>query len=1155
LRLKVIVVVFCAAFSLLTEVSGQVSSSTGAIQGEVRDPSGAVVSGANVTLANPALAITRQTKSQSDGTYIFALLQPSTGYRVTVEAPGFQRTLLADLTVRLTETTVANASLTVGATSEEVSVTGDAEAVRTTSSTLGGVVTTHTIVSLPLPTRNVLDLLATDAGVAAALTSPASTILQGSQSIYVAGQRATANNYMVNGVDANNFEFHTLAAGIVPVPNPDAVQEFRTQTSLYDATTGFSAGGNITLITRAGSSAYHGGLYEFLRNTDLNANDFFFNSKGISRPILKQNQFGGSLGGPIPLVKNTFFFFNYEGMRQKNGVSGSIAGFMPVLPTTRDAASLAQAFGIPASAIDPVAAKYLTATGPYGGYLFPSGTGAPVGELGTYTFTSPITYDSDQVNARIDHEFKTGAQTNHLSLAGTYTNGLFTNPAGANGTLGQAYDYALGNNTFSLNDTQIINPNLLNDFVFGFTYNRRDINSIHNLALSAVGMSRFNSAFVDGLPNLSFAEQLGCCGASASVDQTQHNASFDVRDTVSWIRGKHSIRAGFETRRQQFNFVAPYDRGSLYFDIGIADAAFGPSPRGDAGDLSIRDFLIGAPTEIAVGTGLNVNGYRARDYIGFVQDDYRLTRRLTLNLGLRYDYLGNVTDVHNHISNFDASLVPTSAIEYGGQGLQQGFIIAGQNGVSASTLKTSNHGDFSPRVGFAYDVFGNGKLAVRGGYGTYYQRIGGGGPLQTTSNPPYQINTDQINTSQKGILSNPFPSLPLPTQFPIFPQFATLQGLASDGSPIYDQPLLSLSVLDRHLKTPYTQNWNFTVQTEFLPNWTLEAGYVGSHSIDLLATQSLNNALLVNASNPGRFGLTTNSSANRDARVPVAGFDNGGLFVITSSGKSFYDALLVTVAHRFARSFLFKAAYTFSKTIDNYPASTGFDIGGTPVGNQFDENLNKGIANQDIPQRLVATYVWDIPGPKHGPIRYLLGGWSLAGISTFQSGLPGTVTQSIGSSALSGSNGYGLVAPGCQLQTSGSVENHLENYLNKACVSTTPLLTGGTTFGPLSPYETPGDQTYTITPGESGRLQGPSTRGFFRAPFQQRWDVNASKQFPLPKFGESANLEFRAEFFKLFNNAIFNRPAAAAGSSSFGRITSTIDNTGRQIQFALKLNF
>jgi hypothetical protein len=362
--------------------------------------------------------------------------------------------------------------------------------------------------------------------------------------------------------------------------------------------------------------------------------------------------------------------------------------------------------------------------------------------------------------------------------------------------------------------------------------------------------------------------------------------------------------------------------------------------------------------------------------------------------------------------------------------------------------------------------------------------------------------------------------------------------------------------MKRDMKTPYTQSWNFTIQGQVLPGWTVETGYAGSHSIHLITIQSLNNALLVNASNPARFGLSTNSSANRNTRVPYAGFSATGLSAITDGAKSFYDAFLLTVSHRYSKGLYFKAAYTFAKTIDNSISGTGLDIAGTNTGNQFYPDLNKGLADFDIRHRLVATYVYEFPKIQQRFLRPIIGDWSISGITTMQSGLPGQITQSIGTTSLSGTNGYGLVIPGCQLSTGGDPKANLNNYLNAACVATTPLLASGQSFGGLTPYESPGNQTYAITPGGSGRLQGPVTRGAFRNPFQKRWDVSLFKKFPIRRLGEAANLEFRAEAFKVFNNPIFAAASATAGSpSTFGRITSTIDNTGRQVQFALKLNF
>ena len=315
----------------------QTSESTGAVQGVVKDPNGAIIQGAKVTLINTALAVHREIMTQGDGGYVFPLVAPASDYEVDVEHPGFELAVNTNLTVRVTEVTTANIQLKLGAVSERVVVSGSAEIVQTSNATLGGTLTKDVIIELPLPTRNVLDLLGTDAGVISTLDSPAATVLQTSGAMFVGGGRDSANNYMVNGVDANNFEFHSLANGIVPIPNPDAVQEFRTETSLYDATTGYSGGGNVALVTRSGTENYHGALYEYFRNTIFNANDFFLNAAGKPRPVMIQNQFGGSLGGPVPHLRKTFWFFNYEAFRQRNGSAGADYPSRRSTCTARDA--------------------------------------------------------------------------------------------------------------------------------------------------------------------------------------------------------------------------------------------------------------------------------------------------------------------------------------------------------------------------------------------------------------------------------------------------------------------------------------------------------------------------------------------------------------------------------------------------------------------------------------------------------------------------------------------------------------------------------------------------------------------------------------------------------------------------------------------------
>jgi hypothetical protein len=596
----------------------------------------------------------------------------------------------------------------------------------------------------------------------------------------------------------------------------------------------------------------------------------------------------------------------------------------------------------------------------------------------------------------------------------------------------------------------------------------------------------------------------------------------------------------------------------LFFGAGFANQQFGAPPAGVA-NIAFRDFLAGAPSSYFVASGTYDRGFRARDTIGFVQDDFRLSRRLTLNLGLRYDFLSNVSEKAHRMGNFDPWLVPAESRQYGGAGLLRGFIISeklpglGTPGVSDTTLLGEDKDNFSPRVSFGYDVLGNGKLAVRGGYGIYAIRLSAIPALQLTSQPPFYQQSSTGGFFGFDILHNPFPTLPLPNEFPLMPVAPTLLSLNPNGSPVYDRPTtLSVNAFERTMQTPYSQQWNFTVQYKFMPRWRVELGYVGSHSIKLYNIQNINNALLRNENNPGPFGLATNSTANAAARVPIPGFSTFGISMITESAKSFYDAGLVTVSHEFARGLFIKAAYTFAKSLDNNSAASDFDIGGVS-GNQFLPDLNKGPSDFDVRHRLVVTYVYNLPAVSHGVWRRILSDWSISGITTAQTGYPGSLIQGLGLS-LSGNSGRANVVSGCDLVGSGKTSDNLDHYLNPTCVQAPPLLSGGATFGPLSPQEGRGDQIYSITPGGSGRLQGTSGRGIFRGPIQSRWDVTAAKKIPLRVLGDRGGAQVRAEFFNLVNHPMFANPNAVAGAPSFGRIAGTL-GIARQIQFGLKVGF
>lgn len=1123
----------------------QVSQATGAIQGTIFDPTKAVIVGATVTLTNPALGLNRKTTTLGDGTFVFALVQPAEGYQLTIEAQGFQRRVMENVTVNVTETTVTNISLTIGTTNETVTITNEPQPLQTTNPTLGNTLTTRVISSLPLNTRNPLQLLATDAGVVS---------LQGTTVLFVAGNRSTMNNYVLNGIDANNFEWNSLSN--VATPNPDAVQEFRTQTSLYDATTGRSAGANITLMTRAGTNKLHGNLLWYHRDNALAANSFFLNRARQPKPFLLRNHFGGSLGGAFPGQKS-FWFANYEGSSQRNIVG--LTSRLPVLPEKRDAASLAAAFSLPVTAIDPVAVALLNLPGPYNGVLIPSGTGTSVGKLGDYAFATNNIFDAHQGTTRLDHEFKLWNGINHITGTAFFSRAYTENPIGGNVGLASGSVFNERYDSYALSDTHTFTPHLLNELSAGTTINIRDgRNDIRAPSIGQIGMARFNERFYDKIPSFSFTDQIGGIGPNSNAGPRQHTPSVTVRDQVTYLRGRHSLRMGGELRLYQFNYTQYFaQHGSLTFSNTFATQRYGKPTTSD--DLAMRDLLVGAPISMFIASGTPDRGFRAADRVAFFQDDYRVAQRLTVNLGLRYDYLGSVTEKRNKLGNFDPSLVPADARLTGGAGLLKGFISPevlpnfGTPGVSRSTLHGDDKNNFAPRVGFAWGVLGNGKLALRSGFGLYFIRVSAIPALQLTSQPPYYQQFSQTGSFGYGILKDPFPKLALPSEFPILPTPPKLTGLAASGAPIFDRLTLSVAAFDRNLRTPYAQQWNLTTQYEFLPNWTLELGYLGSHTIKLYNVQGINNALLRNANNPGALGLTTNSSANRDARVSIIGFSVGGIGMITGAGKSTYNALLLTVNRRFSRGLFLKAAYTFSKSLDNNSANVDFDIGS--VGhNQFLPDLSKGLSEHDIKHRLILTYVYDVPAPRQQLLKQVLGNWSLSGMTIWQAGFPGSIFQSIGTTSLSGTAGRASLIPGCELYTKGSTKERLDGYLNFACVQNTPLLAAGASFGPLSPIEGPGNQIYTISTGGSGRLQGTSGRSSFRGPNQFRWDLAAAKRVPLRWLGEAGNLEFRADFFQLLNNTVFATPSGTANATTFGRITGTF-STNRQIQLALRINF
>ena len=464
------------------------------------------------------------------------------------------------------------------------------------------------------------------------------------------------------------------------------------------------------------------------------------------------------------------------------------------------------------------------------------------------------------------------------------------NPLGGEGTgnLGSGETDPIINHNASVNVTWSISPNLVNESRIGLNRIFNAIKGVDPATVSQIGMTRYNSSIFPGIPLFTtndLAPAFG--GMTTNDDQGTYSNTVDYADTLAWSLGKHTIRFGFEARQYQINLFNNFaSRGFLLYN-------------------TFADILTGSILEEFTGTGQTYRDFRAHDLSAFVQDDWKVTPRLTLNLGLRYDYLSPSTDKRDRLGNFDPSRLDANTLANAGPGLANGFILpAGANfgaikgtpGVSNSTFTIANNLNFAPRVGFAWDPAGDGKTAVRGGYGIYYVRISNQTLLQLLTAAPFFQLSAVVNPGTTN--ENPFPNLPVPSQFPIFPSFPTYTGLNSSGRPTFTGGgLIALNPFQRNMRTPYAEQFNFSIQRELPGKFTLELGYAGSQGVRLLQSLQLNQALLANPAAPIR-GLTANSAINANARVTVPGFSTTGLNTVTANGHSVYHAFTSTLSRR-----------------------------------------------------------------------------------------------------------------------------------------------------------------------------------------------------------------------------------------------------------------
>lgn len=1210
--------VFLAVLSIVLLIPAGLQAqagATGAITGTVVDEKGEAISGATIVVTNVATGQKeREVVSTSAGTFNIPSLPPST-YSVEITAMGFSRFVMSRVLVQVTETTKVNATLSVGQVTETITVHDVTPPVELTSATTGETITAETASTLPLSTRNFLTLLTLSAGANTELFDSAA-LGRGQVTINVNGQRPTNNNFQLEGVNANDVNLPVLDN--VPLPNPDTIEEFKTQTSLYDASSGRNGGGNVQVNLKSGTAHYHGDAYEFFRNNVLNANDFFFNAATpqVPRPVLRQNQYGGSFGGPVPKSKDFFFFVNYQGTREASGISSGtvLNSQIPVLPASRDAATLAATFlpsGFSASQINPVALAYLNLPAskcPFfndGRFCIP--TAIPTvsnPQLGNVTASSVGAFQDDQYVLTADKQL---TSKDKLTARWFFSDNNASQPFGTGANNANSLPFAKGlpgsNRFLKLGWTRVLSGNVVNDARFGFSRFFFAQNPSEPIQLSDIGATRGNSAQFPAAYQLIVTGDLPLViGTGVNDNRGGAFNTFYEADDLSITTGKHLLRFGFDASRYQLNRFNNFaQRGSVTFsNTAAGDASPGfPNPPALSG---FQNFLLGRVDTTQAEAGFTSFHFRALDFSGYVQDDWKIRPRLTLNLGLRWEGLSTAHELNNFLSSFrgleDGQIGPISIIH------PQQTPNVGTPGISNCTLTTCfSSGNFAPRVSYAWDVFGNQKTVVRSGYGIYYQRVSNQSLLQTAGGLPFSeaISAQKFSVTPQ----NPFPSLLPNSAFPlstdqVVPALIGFNG--STGAPIFQSasggPLSGFFFFPiRSFRPPYAQQWNFNIQRDLGKGWLLEVGYVGTRGSHLVGTgrpanpgqictiaspcilpANIGQNVNVPAGTPfvtknpdGTIAITGSTAANLDARVPTQyiGLANSRGFFQFQDGSSTYHGLQSTLSHHFTGSLYFQAAYTYSKSIDNGSGSVfGDELNGlTQYGNLLNPNGQRAVSDFDRRHRFVVSYNYDLPVRRllhgHGSTR-LVNGWAVNGVSTFQSGTPITVFD--GSTFtlqdLEGINGtnFATLAPGATLASAipaGGVESRLGSYLNLSAF--TP---GGNCVNNQN-VVVPCQVNGAPNPAAAGAAIGNVGRNTFRGPFQQNWDLSVTKN---TKVTEATSMDFRAEFFNAFNHPVFSGPQSAGFGSATGNLglvniangSSAILSTAnrpRIIQFAMKFNF
>jgi hypothetical protein len=1179
---------------LFSCASAWAQKDTGAIGGTVKDPSGAVVAGAKVRVTDVDRGTEIDTVTNEVGEYTVSPLKVGR-YKVAVEKPGFKTALAGPVAVEVQEHPSVSVTLEVGHADETVTVTTQSPLLETETSDLGQVVSGDRAVTLPLNGRNYAQLALLGAGV---VPSEPGSRVETSYGFSSNGARALQNNYLLDGVD-NNSNLGDVLTGQAYViqPSVDAIEEFKVQTNAYSAEFGRGNGAILNAIIKSGTNSFHGDVYEFFRNDALDGRNAF----DSSRQPYHQNQFGATLGGPI-IKDRTFFFVDYEGFRVIQAlpqlslvptpaeIGGDFSSFLtntPAMavdmngnPTNQVAVDcsghptfvgeifnsrLAQVSGVnpsgfcgvpigvdgagnptnmfPAGSIDSLAAR-LSA-------LFPT----PNTDINGNNFIADPkrTYSRNNFDIRIDHKF-----SDKDSIFGRFSyedQPSFTPSPFQNALDGGAFQDGTEDDSFrsvAISESHVFASNLVNEFRLG--YNR--INS-HRLQLNANTNVAQQLDFpgvpfgpnLGGLPQIGINDGTATIGSSGFLPAIEKQNSYVVTDNLTWIRGRHSAKFGTEIRKEQFTLFEPSaPRGTLNFASDFTDNPAAPTTGGEA----FATFLLGIPDGGTITNTHNVD-YHRQIYSFYAQDDFRMTQRLTLNLGLRYELFTTIKAAGKEQANFD--FATDSLVVPSGQDAQLTPFLAAnipivRNG--SKGLISPDRNNFAPRVGLAYQI--TNKLVLRTGYGIFY---GGqeNGPYSNPSpgfNPPFFVTQ---SFSPPCFLSSANPN-PGQVDCSISASNSTLPlNVLSQGFPatsLTDPNTPILFSVSPKVRTPYTQQWHLGFQYQLASQTVLEFSYAGSHGSKLYNFYNGNQAVpdatfcTTPPNTPGNCPTAPRRPAKMcdDSVFPpnCNGVFDTGIDQLRTDGFSNYNSLQVRLEKTFSHGLQFEASYTYAHALDDASSAALGSLNNGDFRDQRFPSLEYGNSDFDVRHRFVISYIYQLPfgngkrfgGDATGLKNQIIGNWQVAGITTASTGNWFTITDAVSNvSSSDGGGGVGFFAVR---------PNVVGNPNGKPCIP-------GTAFNTCAFV----DNTIPFTFGNAGR-------NIVRGPGFQNWDFSVFKLFPIR---EQMRVEFRAEFFNIWNhvNPLFEPQGQISeepvplefGTPQFGLVQGARDS--RFIQFALKFYF